>query len=385
MSLKKQFEEKLKEVKEAKINYRDFKNLYNFVNKVCEENNIDKQSIDIFSLIDMSLNYYENLELLKKYFKENFGIGFISKNEVEKFKEQEIEFWEKQKEEELRELRERILKESDTDINNKFENLEKAINYLINSNEKKGLIILGHYGWGKTFNTMRILNNLNVNSYWISGHITSLQLYRVLYENNGKIIVLDDVIGLMNNKINLTILLSALDKGKEVSWITKPEILYQLNLPSSFIFNGKVIIIANQINMDNEFQRALKDRCLVLSMNFNRNEILEMLYTLAKKDNLTFLVDWLNTNKIDLSLRDYTMLKDIYRVVGNDWERLAKMFVLNEIDREMNDIDRLILEINIREKDKSNNQKAKLFVEITGMDRRTYYRHLKKLRRLGLL
>jgi len=51
----------------------------------------------------------------------------------------------------------------------------------------------------------------------------------------------------------------------------------------------------------------------------------------------------------------------------------------------ISEIDKIILNIIRKHPDLSNNQRAKIFVEVSGYSRRTYYRHLKKLRKLNVL
>ena len=112
--------------------------------------------------------------------------------------------------------------------------------------------------------------------------------------------------------------------------------------------------------------------------------MLEMITILAKKDNVSLeVIDWLNQNKIDISFRDYEMLRDIYKYNKENWQKMAEFILFNEVDEEHNSIDKKILEIIRNHSDKSNNQRAKIFCDETGMSRATYYNHLKKLRRLG--
>jgi DNA-binding transcriptional ArsR family regulator len=383
-NLIKQFEEKRKEYKDVSINKRDFINLCKFVKNALEQKGIDFSQFDVISEIDFSLSYYENLSELKKKLSERYGIAFDVENKIEKWKKEQIEFWEQEQKEEFEEMKRKILESSDTDINKYFDGYENAIKLFLNS-EKKGLLVFGDKGKGKTFNTIRILEKLNKEFELVKGHITPLQLYKKLFESSNGILVFDDITDMLKDKKKMALLLGALDKLGEVSWLSSNMLL---DLPSKFNFNGKIIIILNKIDVSNEVQEALYDRCIPYQFDklIDRNKMLEMITILAKKDNISLeVIDWLNQNKIDISFRDYEMLRDIYKYNKENWQKMAEFILFNEVDEELNETDKKVLEIIRNHSDKSNNKKAKIFSDETGMDRRTFYRHLKKLRRLGLI
>ena len=367
------------------INKRDFINLCKFVKKHLEQKGIDFSQFDIISELDFSLSYYENLNELKKKLKERYGITFEEdlKSNIEKWQEQQIEFIEEITKQEEEEIKNKIISGADNDIIKHFKDIENMIKVLVNSNEKKGLIILGAKGLGKTYSTIYFLKKLGIKYEMVRGHISPIALFNVISRNNENVILFDDCLTLLKDEKKVGFILNALDEIGIVDYRT-----YNMasgEITNKFVFKGKMIFIFNEFDEKNIILKALRDRCFTLSLSFKRKEILEMLYTLAKKDNLIFLVDWLKDRKIELSLRDYLTLKAIYKVVGNNWQSLAERVIDNEIDRETNEIDKIILKINEENPDKSNNEKAKIFSNMTGMGRMTYYRHLRKLRGLGLL
>jgi len=385
-SIIKQFEEKRKSIQNPKLTKKDFLEIYRYLKRELEKKNFDIKQFDILAYLDFSLSKTENLENLKKIFSENFGISFSDdiRANIEKWKKEQIEFWEQEQKEEFEEMKKKILENSDTDINRYFDGYENAINLFLNS-EKKGLLVFGDKGKGKTFNTIRILEKLNKDFELVKGHITPLQLYKKLFENSNGILVFDDITDMLKDKKKMALLLGALDKLGEVSWLSSNMFL---DLPSKFNFNGKIIIILNKIDVNNEVQEALYDRCIPYQFDrlIDRNKMLEMITILAKKDNVSLdVIDWLNQNKIDISFRDYEMLRDIYKYNKENWQKMAEFILFNEVDEELNETDKKVLEIIRNHSDKSNNQKAKIFSDETGKGRMTFYRHLKKLRRLGLI
>jgi len=385
-SIIKQFEEKRKSIQNPKLTKKDFLEIYRYLKRELEKKNFDIKQFDILAYLDFSLSKTENLENLKKIFSENYGISFSDdvRVNIEKWRKEQIEFWEQQQKEEFEKMKKKILENSDTDINRYFDGYENAINLFLNS-EKKGLLVFGDKGKGKTFNTIRILEKLNKDFELVKGHITPLQLYKKLFENSNGILVFDDITDMLKDKKKMALLLGALDKLGEVSWLSSNMFL---DLPSKFNFNGKIIIILNKIDVNNEVQEALYDRCIPYQFDrlIDRNKMLEMITILAKKDNVSLdVIDWLNQNKIDISFRDYEMLRDIYKYNKENWQKMAEFILFNEVDEELNETDKKVLEIIRNHSDKSNNQKAKIFSDETGKGRMTFYRHLKKLRRLGLI
>ena len=375
--------EKIRESRDVKINKRDFLNLVKFVKKVLEEKGIDYKQFDILSEIDYSLTYYENLRLLKKKLSERYGIAFDVESKIEKWKEQQIQFIEDVIRAEEEEIKNRILSGADSEIIGYFVDIEDMIKVLLNSDEKKGLIILGSKGLGKTYSTLYFLNKLNIPYELVRGHISPIALLNTIAKNSDKVILFDDCLTLFNDEKKVAFILNALDEIGLVDYRTHN--ITGEDIVNKFVFKGKMIFIFNEFDEKNVIMKALRDRCYTLSLNFTRKQILEMLYILSKKDNLTFLVDWLKDRKVELSLRDYLTLKAIYKVVKDKWQTLAEKVIENTIDKEINDIDKLILKINSEHFDKTNSERARIFMELTGGCRRTYYRHLKKLRELGLL
>jgi len=352
---------------------------------------VERDAIDFDSLIDSSLTYEENLvrvlDALKTLYPElNDAIMLDEQEEqLEKFHREYAKLLEEERERELKELRRKLRRANVKEIESKYEKLYKAIEILLNG-EKKGLIITGNRGIGKTFNTISYLEKKRIKYVKVNGHVTPLQLYKLLYENREGVIVLDDVVNLFENDTIANILLGALNYDGVVKWITRSDILERELVPNEFVFKGKLIVIVNELYPSKEVHRALIDRCHVITLNFSRKEIIEMLYLLAKKLRVgKRYVDWLVENKLDLSLRDIVTLKDVVKTVKAEWKTYAELLILNELEQEKDEIDRIILDIFAKHSTESNNQKAKLFCELTGMSRATFYNRLKRLRRMGLI
>jgi hypothetical protein len=363
----------LKDRKKLNLSTDTFRQICEKVEREFEKRNISLANFDIAKLIKSGASEYENLKIINDELNKRFGFTILN--------QKLIDFWIK-KENEYRELKKRILS-SKIDINDYFKDYERELLTFLNTKTKL-FIVIGGRGIGKTYNTERILKKNKVEYEMVRGHITPLRLYSILYENRNGLIVFDDV-DLFDSDENVSILLSSTDESGYVRWDTSKEL--PEGIEKEFVFSGKIIIITNKFEIDSAVKEALWDRALKIDFdkNLTRNKMIEMILVLAKKHKCVDVVDWLFYNKIDITFRDYQKLKELYFANKKEWRDLAESFMLNEIDEELNETDKIILNIMREHTDKSNNQKAKLFREETGKSRWTFYKHLRKLRKLGLI
>jgi hypothetical protein len=144
------------------------------------------------------------------------------------------------------------------------------------------------------------------------------------------------------------------------------------DLPNEFIFNSKIFILSNEFDEKNEFLRALKDRCVFYEMSFSKEQIIEMLYIMAKRNNYPLeLVDYIKElaeNSIieNLSLRLIDKLYPYYS--KPNWKTLIKQIL------EFDELKNLVFELI--KSNKSVKEQVEAFRELTGLSR-TYYFYLK--------
>jgi len=266
-----------------------------------------------------------------------------------------------------------------------FKEYRNVIKTFLNS-DKKGLYVYGSSGKGKTFNTIKILEELKIKYELIKGYITPYKLYQKFLENCNNVIVLDDVASLLSDKDKVSILLGALDKYGKVVWVSAKN---DIDLPEEFTFNGKVIIISNRLEQNNELQEAILDRCILYRFEIPRSKMIEMIRMLAKNDGCLEIVDWLDENKLDINFRDYETLRDIYKNNKKNWKDIAKKILLdNGIETVLTQItkaDKVVWDIETHYSNLNLEDKISIFSEITGYKARAYYKHKKKLINLGLL
>ncbi|MEM4680647.1 MAG: hypothetical protein QW038_02525 [Nanopusillaceae archaeon] len=327
-------------------------------------------TIDLFSLIDSSLSFSENVEIVKRELS-NLGYLVLNKNEV---KELERKF-NKEVEENERKYYEDVFRNA---LNNSivlerfYEKYYKHIDKFLENERIKGMIIIGDAGIGKTFNLIKRLRTLNKDFVYVCGHISALQFYRIIFENREKIIVINDALNIFENEDCLNILLNALDLDYSiVKWVGK-----EIDIPNEFVFRGKIFIILNKI-ADNEIVNALKDRCIFYELKFSNKEIIEMMYAYAKiKGYDTKVVDFIKELNEKFVIKNLS-LRLIDKIYNYDDFEIVKDLV------ELGEEESLVLELSKSFYDV--NKQISIFIEKTGLSRRTFFRIKKKLRDVGLI
>lgn len=244
-----------------------------------------------------------------------------------------------------------------------FENLDtnyhlpdKFIKNMATSTDKfRALILQGSAGVGKTYSVEEALRRHAPNRYeLINGKTTMLSLYGCLYRasEKGRILFLDDCDSVFSDVNGINLLKAAMDTkpNREIHWESSSAILKALKIPSSFEFNGAVILNTN-IGYDNHKEKfvtrlsALHDRALTITISNTDTDRLfkqvcymvlvqDMLvnygFTNKEKNDLLKWID-INRNRIKrISLRTIIKLSNIYSVDKKDWRDMAEQGLLFE-------------------------------------------------------
>ena len=370
------------------LNQNEITKLKKWVSKTFfEPNNLAIDSFDINSEIDSSLSYEENKTILREKLK-----TFLQTPVTKEIKTQReyLEFVQlkefKEKEDEAKRVFEAEVykaKESTAEVTEKY---HIPIEYIksVARGYNKSFIFLGGCGLGKSFITRQILAKENVKFIESRGVNSPLGFYQFLYEHNDKDIVLvfDDVAQLIDNPNAYSILLGVLWEGL-ASWNSTTG---KLKIPKQFIFNSRIIIIANRLKgelRDFAFSNAeiVKSRCLTHNLEMNRQELIEMMYLIAKqtkKDMTTKerieIVDFIKENSLNstgLDLRTQVKAENLYLYDKQNWKELVlPLLPKNNIIE--------VLEFCIKQSN-SVKEAQKQFCEETGYSRRQFYRIKHKL------
>ena len=152
--------------------------------------------------------------------------------------------------------------------------------------DNAALIILSKCGLGKTtfvFNAVKE-RKLQLSKHWLyyNSYFTPLAFYQTLGQTSAlqipRLLVLDDVELILRNKQTLNLLKSATwenEKGKRiVNYVSNSYLVKEL---PAINFNGKIILLLNELPPDNPILQALKDRVLFVELNFTNQQILELM------------------------------------------------------------------------------------------------------------
>ena len=221
-------------------------------------------------------------------------------------------------------------------INQKFNFLDSLTTMVVN-NTTPSIIVVGQGGLGKTHSVTKTIqdNSLEEKDYmFIKGYSTARGLYNTLYDNNGKLIIFDDCDSVLDDRVAINILKSALDsyETRTISWsarMNKNDVY-----PQSFNFTGRIIFISNKDKA--KIDGAILSRSLTVDLSMTPDEkIQRMEYILpnilpdykldVKKDALKFLSK--NKQSDNLNLRTLIMISKIRHSYEDSWENLATYMI----------------------------------------------------------
>lgn len=235
---------------------------------------------------------------------------------------------------------------------------DKFIKNMAKSTDKfRALILQGAPGVGKTYSVEQALNRYASNRFeLINGKTTMLSLYGCLYRasKKGHILFLDDCDSVFSDINGINLLKAAMDTKpiREIHWESSTAMLKALDIPSSFNFNGAVILNTN-IGYDNHREKfitrlsALQDRALTITISNTDSDRLfkQVCYMVLVQDMLKSygftskvkneLLEWIdvNRNRIKrISLRTIIKLSNIYSVDKKGWKDMAEQGLLFEAD-----------------------------------------------------
>jgi hypothetical protein len=221
-------------------------------------------------------------------------------------------------------------------INQRFEFLEN-LTQMVTSGVTPSLIIVGEGGLGKTHSVNKTIENVDMSEsdyVFFKGYSTARGLYNTLYDNNGKLIVFDDCDSVLEDKVAINILKSALDSydSRKISWMAKMN--KTDDYPSQFEFTGRIIFISNK-SVD-KIDGAILSRSIVVDLTMTPDEKIDRMshiinhilpqYPIEVKNEA---LDFLNENKCEsnLNLRTLIMVSKIRYSFPETWTNLAKFMI----------------------------------------------------------
>lgn len=208
---------------------------------------------------------------------------------------------------------------------------------LVANRKLNSFVLVGSGGIGKSYT---IIDGLKKNGLveetleeWgdfvvIKGYSTPKYLYRMLFENNDKVLVLDDCDQAFKDPVAANILKAALDDKEEriITWgsETKDE-----DLPNRFNFTGRVVFISNL--SIKQFPQAIISRSAKVDLTLTVGETVERIKEVFKNveadvqhkcDVLKFVDNYAEIAS-DLNIRSSLNLLKMRENIGDDWEQIA--------------------------------------------------------------
>ena len=169
-----------------------------------------------------------------------------------------------------------------------FKNIER-LTKMVGRGLQPSLVITGGAGLGKTHIVKSTLEEMGLKESYdfvhFKGRATAAGLFVTLYENNDKIIVLDDCDSVFKDDDAVNILKGALDSydTRKISYISTKSLKDEFGseVPRHFEFSGRIIFISN-INQS-KLDEAIRSRSFVADVDLTNDQMFERIEQLMEK------------------------------------------------------------------------------------------------------
>lgn len=242
------------------------------------------------------------------------------------------------------------------------------------------LILLSDGGLGKSYTVLQSLKEEglkeNENFVYLTTFSTSLELYNMLFVWKDKIVVLDDLEGILTERKSISILKSCLwsANGKRyVSYYSKTKLR---EAPSKFEFKGRIIFCINDIR-SNKVIQSLVSRCLFYKLELSYSQKIEIMRAIAEQEKIPIeIINYIQTISSpatqNLNFRTLRHVWNAYQYDLNNgcngsWKEVAKSLLgANE---------NLALILELSKTGKPVKQQVSEFASNTGKSRASYFRY----------
>lgn len=346
------------------------------------EQGIDTSTVDLQAEIDPSLHFDENWKVLK----DKFGIKTDADldKEIEKY-EQIIR---ERRARQFREMYEQSLeqvREQGKAVADYYANMREFVRAVVES-DQNSLIVFSRAGLGKSYQILSVLKEMGLERgkdyALLNSYTTALDLYHFLYQHRDKIVVLDDVEGIVQDRRALSILRATTWSVGDKRMVNYHSTTSKLEAPKQFEFEGTVIMTLNR-KADIPEMEALISRSIFYQLEIPYEELVGGLLptigeNLRGKDGVK-VAEYIGektdpSSNIDIrTLMKAINLYDYAENDGVDWKPLVDELL--DYDEEL----QLVWEL--MQSGKSVSEQVKEFRQKTGRSRRTYYRRKKQLKK----
>jgi len=230
------------------------------------------------------------------------------------------------------------------------------------------LIVIGSAGTAKSYSVRRAVGK---KACWIEGNATAFGLYGKLYQNQNKLVVIDDVDSLYSDRAAVRLLkcLCQTDERKTIQWNSAAA----GSMPTEFQTTSRVVIIANEWKTLNENVTAVQDRGHFVFFDPSARAVHEQVRTwFQDKEILGWFESYLPLMG-QPSMRQYVRAAEL-KSAGLDWQTMiASGFLPPKAV--------LVAKLKADGQFQSEAERVEEFKRLGGGSRATYFNQAKKLRR----
>jgi len=175
------------------------------------------------------------------------------------------------------------------DVKTKFHLQDRFVDSVVNG-RSTSFLLYGGTGTGKSVSVLKSLDRLGyqlaqdgiegkVYAY-LKGKVSPYGLYCTLYRNRNGLVVIDDVDDMWKNPVLNALLKASMDSTghRIISWEGARTPLMD-DSPTSFVFEGKVIIITNATKV--EVKDAIVGRTLSMELELTKDQMVERMKEIA--------------------------------------------------------------------------------------------------------
>jgi hypothetical protein len=236
------------------------------------------------------------------------------------------------------------------------------------------LFFIGNPGLGKSQLALKALGD-NAHG-WIEGHATTLAMYIKLFVHRDQPIIIDDESTFARDagKVSMMSSLCQTNATKTLRWDSTTRILEEYGVPSRFNTSSPVLMITNQLRNLNLQVSALINRGQPLIFEPSAAEIhIAAAEWFSDKEIYDFIGQWLPAIP-GVTMRDYIHAREL-KNAGFDWRTLLhKQWKSSRLAA--------LADLLADPSFATEEQRVQAYVG-KGYSKSTYYRDLKRLRRLG--
>ncbi len=248
-----------------------------------------------------------------------------------------------------------------------YHELQRAVEHFAST--ANNIILVGEPGLAKTSIVKKAINGSGKH---LDGNLSAFEFYKLLFQHQDELFVLDDVDSLYGDRAFVRLLKQACQTAevKTVSWRTRHSDLGDEGVPIEFDTKSRFIIIANDWRTLNRNVAAIADRGLLIEFAPSPEEIHRYVETwFGDREILDYVWRWLpyvNT----VSARMYITASEL-RKGDLDWRRtVLDTMGIDTTTRTLVDLQAL---------DIPTEKRAEEYTRLTGRSRATYFRDLNRL------